>query len=349
MIHRKIKSVLIYGFTLAIALSFTPFFSLEAQTPCPEGKYCALSTIPGTTVAGQEADPVKIVRNIYGISIAIAAILAIGMIIWAGIQYATAEAITGKSDAKKHWQGAIGGLLLLISSYLILRTINVDLVNIDLGLGTPQACVDANGLPCGASNGLPIVQERTRLASVIEQQEATLTARNTEVTQKQSELEKAIAEENTKTNPDTARLERIDGELQQLINLRDQAQNSIQKSTGTYSAVVLAGNGLAMFEEAKKESKYDQMRSSAQTFQEITRLAISGMETAKYSNDTPVFTPQEIEKARAEFNEQLTYMNSYVEWRTEGNNQTNLYANYAVGTNSSARTEPTQPTFELGF
>ncbi|MDE1875010.1 MAG: hypothetical protein KGH68_03025 [Patescibacteria group bacterium] len=99
--------------------------------------YLPLTTIPGAFKENTPADPVAIVKNIYGVSISIAAVLAVGMIIWAGVEYATAEAIGKKTDAKEKWQGAIVGLLLLLSSYIILRTINVSLVDVNLDLGNP--------------------------------------------------------------------------------------------------------------------------------------------------------------------------------------------------------------------
>ena len=133
--------------------------------------YAPLTTIPGAFTACADgdsanpsctkADPVSVIKNIYGISINIAATLAVAMIIWAGIQYATTEAITGKSDAKQHWEGAIWGLVLLLSAYLILRTINIDLVKVNLDLGTGiVTCTgylkDSNGNTLKDASGAPI-------------------------------------------------------------------------------------------------------------------------------------------------------------------------------------------------
>ena len=161
MILRKTIAAL----TLLIILSAT-FFPLNVALAAGEVKitggsgsagacavgskgcdYVALTTIPGATVgctpiAGktehcQKTDPVKVIKNFYGVAIGIAAVLAVIMIIYAGIEYATIESITGKSDAKDKWQGALIGLGLLLASYLILRTINIDLVNVNLDLGSP--------------------------------------------------------------------------------------------------------------------------------------------------------------------------------------------------------------------
>lgn len=131
---------------------FAGFFSYTyAQTTvvCPEGKYCALTTIPGATEAGKVANPTDVIKRIYSISIGIAAILAVIMIIWGGIQYATTEAMSGKSDAKDHIQSAFLGLLILVGSYLILKTINSQLVNINLDLGMSKLEELKGGLTAG--------------------------------------------------------------------------------------------------------------------------------------------------------------------------------------------------------
>ena len=150
-----------------IAIAFLGYFIFPTIT-LAANSYAPLTTIPGAFKACisdtdpncVKADPVAVIKNIYGISISVAATLAVAMIIWAGIQYATTEAITGKSDAKSHWEGAIWGLVLLLSAYLILRTINIDLVRVNLDLGKPLACTgylkDTNGETLKDAGGNPV-------------------------------------------------------------------------------------------------------------------------------------------------------------------------------------------------
>lgn len=68
-------------------------------------------------------------------SIVIAALLAVIMIIIGGFQYIMAAGNTSAIESAKNriWQ-AILGLLLVIGSYLILHTINPDLVHMNLGI-----------------------------------------------------------------------------------------------------------------------------------------------------------------------------------------------------------------------
>lgn len=123
--------------------------------------WCTIFSIPSTVIGGsqnsgptytplavgpilgvEEGDsisPVEVMRNIYSISIGLGSILAVVMIVWGGMKYTVSEAVGSKQDAIDTIQGAVWGLVLLIGSYLILRTINADLVNISLDLGGGNA------------------------------------------------------------------------------------------------------------------------------------------------------------------------------------------------------------------
>jgi hypothetical protein len=148
-----------------------PVTGFGAAGDCVSGTkgctYLPLTTIPGAFTEKMPTNPFNVVKNIYGVAIGVAAVLAVGMIIWAGLQYATTEAINGKSDAKDTWQGAVWGLVLLLSSFLILRTINVDLVDITLDLGTPIKgdAVDPNFL----QNSIQRLEEAANLTARINQ------------------------------------------------------------------------------------------------------------------------------------------------------------------------------------
>jgi hypothetical protein len=65
----------------------------------------------------------------WGISIAV--ILSIIMIMYGGLQYMTTDAYSGKAEGKEKVTGAIIGLILALSSFLILQTINPDIVDFD--------------------------------------------------------------------------------------------------------------------------------------------------------------------------------------------------------------------------
>jgi len=68
----------------------------------------------------------------YQLLIGIASVLAVVMIFYAGFRYATTVSPGAKTDAKNRILAALGGLLLALSSWLILSTIDADLVGVDL-------------------------------------------------------------------------------------------------------------------------------------------------------------------------------------------------------------------------
>ncbi|HVU06499.1 MAG TPA: hypothetical protein VHC46_01215 [Thermodesulfobacteriota bacterium] len=146
---------------LAVAATGLVFIALVIFAPAKialaQETYKPLTTIPNAFTENQPTDPVSLVKNIYGISIGIAAILAVCVIIYAGVLYTTSEAIGQKTDAKARWQHALIGLLILLSAYIILRTINVSLVNINLN--TLTTTCGSNGVPCGSSVPQTVLQE----------------------------------------------------------------------------------------------------------------------------------------------------------------------------------------------
>jgi|GEM_PF-6087498 len=75
--------------------------------------------------------PASLVRYLFVAGLALGGLLALAMIVFAGIQYAASGANPGwQNDAKDRITQAILGLLLLLFSYLILGTINPSLVGL---------------------------------------------------------------------------------------------------------------------------------------------------------------------------------------------------------------------------
>jgi TRAP-type C4-dicarboxylate transport system permease small subunit len=92
--------------------------------------YQSLTEIDGLT--DQTGDGLNVyLSNMYRWGISIAVILAILMIILGGIQYMTTDSFTNKQDGITKIKGALAGLILALSSYLILETINPQLVNLE--------------------------------------------------------------------------------------------------------------------------------------------------------------------------------------------------------------------------
>lgn len=97
--------------------------------------YTPLVTIPGVTEAGKPVELTSYLVNMMRFLIAGAGALAIVLLVVAGTKYvASGIAPSAKNDAKDQITSALIGLGLVLTSYLILNTINPDLVNFRLAL-----------------------------------------------------------------------------------------------------------------------------------------------------------------------------------------------------------------------
>ena len=73
------------------------------------------------------------INQLFQIALGILMVLAVIMIVAAGVQYMTVESFYAKGDAKKKITGALGGLILALGIVVILNTINPRLLKINFG------------------------------------------------------------------------------------------------------------------------------------------------------------------------------------------------------------------------
>jgi amino acid transporter len=103
--------------------------------------YQPLTSIPGVenqSVDTSGAGLSNYLNSLYKLGVAAAAGLAVIMVIWGGVEYITAVAGEGKSGGKERITSAILGLLLALGSYIILNTINPDLLSLKFTLPDAQ-------------------------------------------------------------------------------------------------------------------------------------------------------------------------------------------------------------------
>jgi len=98
------------------------------------------------------------VKYIYFLGLSIIGAAALFALVYGGFMYITSDAITSKEEAKKWMLGAATGLLLGLLSYLILFTINPDLVKWELNIpetpAGPQPSLPEEGsLICRSEQG----------------------------------------------------------------------------------------------------------------------------------------------------------------------------------------------------
>ena len=112
-----------------------PIFAAEAQT----SGFTALAPIPGLT----DISPTAVVNstslanffnNLYKYVIGLAAVLAVIMIIWGGLEISTQDSISKQSAGKEKIQQAILGLVLVLSPVLVFSIINPNILNLSLNL-----------------------------------------------------------------------------------------------------------------------------------------------------------------------------------------------------------------------
>jgi len=116
--------------------------------------------IPGMTSAvTTSTSPGAFVSGFYQFALMIGGVLAFGAIVYGGILYAASAGNPGKQSEGREWiTSALLGLLLLAGAYLILYTINPNLVNLNLPslqavsvAGTSQGACSSMSCPTGSS------------------------------------------------------------------------------------------------------------------------------------------------------------------------------------------------------
>ena len=89
--------------------------------------------IPGMAPVAASTPPGAFVRGFYQFALMIGGVLAFGAIVYGGVLYAASVGNPSKQSEGKEWiKSALLGLLLLAGAYLILYTINPNLVNLSL-------------------------------------------------------------------------------------------------------------------------------------------------------------------------------------------------------------------------
>ncbi len=122
-IFKNKKLFLISLFLLFLFLiSFNAWAGYEIEVGLPD------------TAKGTPLTLTDYLRKIYLIGLGAVGVAALLMMVISGFVYMLSDTVTSKEKARDYIVGAISGLVLALSSYLILYTINPDLVNWKLEL-----------------------------------------------------------------------------------------------------------------------------------------------------------------------------------------------------------------------
>ena len=107
-----------------MTLVFSPLILLADYTP--------LAPLPDLAPGVDNGSFTYFIQNSFYLLIGVAGVLAVIMIMLGGIQYMSTDAIGGKEEGKEKITKALLGLLLAIGAWLILNTINPNILSLDL-------------------------------------------------------------------------------------------------------------------------------------------------------------------------------------------------------------------------
>lgn len=129
---------------ITLAVLFTiPVIGL-AQNTDGSITYTPLEPIPGYEEYQTGQNFGLFLQGAFTLALAAGAIFAVGALVYSGISYMVSEVANTKEDAKRRIRAAVFGLLILLGSWLILNTINPDLLKFNFvvtkeALGDPGA------------------------------------------------------------------------------------------------------------------------------------------------------------------------------------------------------------------
>jgi hypothetical protein len=109
---------------------------LSAPLALAAGEFVPLAPVSGLNegVSATHTGISAFLDNLYTFCIGIAVVLAIIMIIWGGFEYALSEAISSKSAGKQKITGAVFGLVLVLSPYVVFSIINPSILSLDVNM-----------------------------------------------------------------------------------------------------------------------------------------------------------------------------------------------------------------------
>jgi hypothetical protein len=142
------KIILKIGILAILTILIIPNLSIT-KAFAQSKDYVPLAPLPGTLTMGTgETNLQTYLPGIFKLAVGLATVFAVLMIVIGGFQYMSTDAIQGKSAGKERIKNAVFGLVLVIGAWLILYTINPNLLTLNLNI--TSATVAA---PAGTSLG----------------------------------------------------------------------------------------------------------------------------------------------------------------------------------------------------
>jgi len=115
-------------------ISGNPYIGPINNCTAGKGEYCLIEPLPGFTggkISVSAPDALGSYFNIlFNLALGLGAVLAVVMIVIGGIQYMGTESVFNKGENKSRITNAVWGLLILLGCFIILKTINSDLLTL---------------------------------------------------------------------------------------------------------------------------------------------------------------------------------------------------------------------------
>mgnify|MGYP000353690338 CR=1 FL=1 len=150
---------IICSLTLALSYSATAAYAQNGELP----EYIPLEKFEGVNQSGSAQSLQETLNFAFKILFSIGGLIAVLTLIIGGVAYMMSDVVSTKSLAKKRIEGALWGLGLLAISWLILYTINPDLLKFNFDSNrfrstnqTPQGSGNTTGSPQPSTNTVEV-------------------------------------------------------------------------------------------------------------------------------------------------------------------------------------------------
>lgn len=159
LLKKTMRIILGSGILVSLLFMASPILLNAQEAPATEYKLLEKIPLGPGGQAQEKTNTFEYLPSLFRMMIGLAGILAVVMIIFGGIKYMSTDAWSEKNEAQKTINNALGGLLLAISSWLILYTINPRLIEINLNPEKQDVC-NEEGV-CNELPGLPSITNVT--------------------------------------------------------------------------------------------------------------------------------------------------------------------------------------------
>lgn len=124
---KTVRTLFITSSTLVCVYALLPQGVLGATT-----EYVPLIGLPGLNTPAATRTLVDYINAIYYLTIVIGSLVGVMRLAFAGVKYSVSDVVTDKHAAMHDIQGVLLGLAILLIPFIVLKTINPDLIRLDV-------------------------------------------------------------------------------------------------------------------------------------------------------------------------------------------------------------------------